>query len=200
MEVIEQSPSGRGHYAARIRHYASLFGRSLHLRLFLANLLCFPLPTFVGGAVRGRVYRWAGFAIGEGACIMGALELTSAFPDFYDKLAVGEGVVIADHVTINLDAKVTLGKNVAVSPKVLIYTGSHKVGPGSMRLGEVVGLPVTIEDGAWIRFGALIAPGVTIGRGSVVAAGAVVLKDVPPHTYVEGNPAVVKGRLPWPDR
>ena len=80
---------------------------------------------------------------------------------------------------------------------VLIYPGSHKIGPGSMRIGEFTGLPVTIEDGAWIRLGAVIVPGVTIGRGSVVAAGAVVLKDVPPHTYVEGNPAQVIRRLPW---
>jgi acetyltransferase-like isoleucine patch superfamily enzyme len=166
----------------------------------VANAISGLLPDFVSGVVRGRLYRWAGFQISEGAFIMGNLELKSAFPDFYNKLVVGPGTTIADHVTINLDATVTLGTNVAVAPHVLIYTGSHRIGPGSMRLGNGAGLCVTIEDGAWIRLGAIIVPGVTVGRGSIVAAGAVVLKDVPPNSYVEGNPAQVIRRLPWGDR
>ena len=106
-------------------------------------------------------------------------------------------LTIADNVTINLDGEVTIGKNVAIAPHVVIYTGSHKIGPGSMRIGDFQALPVTIEEGAWVRVGAVIVPGVTIGRGAVVAAGAVVLKDVPPNTYVEGNPAQVVRKLPW---
>jgi acetyltransferase-like isoleucine patch superfamily enzyme len=47
---------------------------------------------------------------------------------------------------------------------------------------------------------AVIVPGVTVGRGAIVAAGAVVLADVPPNTYVEGNPARVVRRLGWADR
>ncbi len=154
------------YYVSRVRHYGGLLKRSLHPRFVLANALSGVLPDFVSGAVRARMYRWAGFDI-------------------------------ADHVTINLDDKVSIGNNVAIAPQVLIYTGSHKIGPGSMRMGDFMSAPVTIEDGAWIRLGAIIVPGVTIGRGSVIAAGAVVLKDVPPNTYVEGNPAQVVRRLPW---
>jgi maltose O-acetyltransferase len=69
-----------------------------------------------------------------------------------------------------------------------------------MRLAAPVALPVTIEDGAWVRLAAVIVPGVTVGRGAIVAAGAVVLKDVPPNTYVEGNPATVVRKLGWADR
>src|SRR5438067_2404855 len=42
-----------------------------------------------------------------------------------------------------------------------------------------------------------LLPGIASGEGAVVAAGAIVLKDVPPHTYVEGNPAQVIRKLPW---
>jgi maltose O-acetyltransferase len=185
---------------SRIRHYGSMFRRSVHVRFTLANLVSRVLPTFVSGAVRGRMYRWAGFKVAKGAFIMGNLKLTSAFPGFYDKLVIGSGVSIADHVTINLDAPVTIGNNVGIAPHVVIYTGSHKLGPGSMRIGAPLALPVTIEDGAWIRLAAVIVPGVTIGRGAIVAAGAVVLKDVPPNTYVEGNPASVIRKLGWGDR
>jgi maltose O-acetyltransferase len=177
-----------------------MFRRSVHVRFALANLIGSVLPTFVSGAVRGRMYRWAGFDVARGAFIMGNMKLTSAFPGFYEKLVIGPGVTIADHVTINLDAQVTIGKNVAIAPHVLIYTGSHKLGPGSMRVGAPAAFPVTIEEGAWVRLGAVIVPGITVGRGAIVAAGAVVLKDVPPNTYVEGNPATVIRKLGWADR
>jgi acetyltransferase-like isoleucine patch superfamily enzyme len=177
-----------------------LFKRSVHIRFALANLVSGLLPTFASGAVRGRLYRWAGFDVGKGAFIMGNLRLTSAVPGFYRKLVIGSGVTIADHVTINLDEHVSIGDNVALAPHVLIYTGSHKLGPGSMRIGQPAAFPVAIEEGAWVRLGAVIVPGVTIGRGSIVAAGAVVLKDVPPNTYVEGNPATVIRKLGWGDR
>ncbi len=74
------------------------------------------------------------------------------------------------------------------------------VGPGSRRLGKADALPVTIEDGAWIRVGAIIVPGITVGRGAIVAAGAIVLHDVPPNTYAEGNPAKVIRKLGWANR
>jgi acetyltransferase-like isoleucine patch superfamily enzyme len=185
---------------SRLRHYGSMYRRSFHVRLLVANLVSSLLPTFVSGAVRGRMYRWAGFDVARGAFIMGNMKLTSAFPGFYGKLSIGPGVTIADHVSMNLDAPVRIGQNVGIAPHVVIYTGSHKLGPGSMRIGAPVALPVTIEDGAWVRLAAVIVPGVTIGRGSIVAAGAVVLKDVPPNTYVEGNPAAVVRKLGWGDR
>ena len=185
---------------SRLRHYSKMFKRSVHVRFVLANAFSSLLPVFASGAIRGRIYRWAGFDIAKGAFIMGNLKLTSAFPGFYKKLVIGPGVAIADHVTINLDAPVTIGKNVGIAPHVIIYTGSHKLGPGSSRIGEPAAFPVTIEDGAWVRLGAIIVPGVTVGRGAIVAAGAVVLKDVPPNTYVEGNPATVIRKLGWGDR
>ena len=187
----------RRSFRTRLAHYGGLLWRGMHLRFKLANFLCGLLPDVASGAIRSRLYRLAGFDVDKAAFLMANLRLGSAAPGFYRKLKIGSGVTIADNVTINLDAEVTIGKNVAIAPHVLIYTGSHKIGPGSMRIGDFQGLPVTIGDGAWIRLGAIIVPGITIGEGAVVAAGAVVLKDVPPHTYVEGNPAQVIRKLPW---
>jgi acetyltransferase-like isoleucine patch superfamily enzyme len=198
--VDSPRPRRRPYDVDRLRNNVRALRHGAHVRFALANALTLPLPKYTGGAVRVRLYRWAGFRISDGASIRGNLELTSATPGFYDKLVVGPGSIISPHVTINLDATVTVATNVVISPRVMIYTGSHRIGPGSRRMGVDAVLPVAIEDGAWVRLGAVIAPGVTIGRGSIVATGAVVLKDVPPNTYVEGNPATVIRRLPWGDR
>jgi maltose O-acetyltransferase len=192
-----QPPS---YYSARARRYGRMFASSVHLRYRVANLVCGLFPDFFSGVLRARLYRWAGFDVGQGAFIMGNLRLTSASPGFYENLVIGPGITIADEVTINLDGRVTLGSNVALAPGVLIYTATHRIGPGSRRLGAVSSQPVTIETGAWIRLGAIIVPGVTIGRGAIVGAGAVVIRDVPPNTYVEGNPAQVIRKLGWGDR
>ena len=194
-EIVEPGQEAKG--LGRLGRYANLVKRSIHLKFWIASLLSSLLPDFASGIIRARIYRWAGFDVGQGAFIMGNMRLKSASPDFYSKLSIGEGATIADAVTINLDGRVTIGKNVAIAPHVVIYTGSHQIGPGSKRIGAFTALPVTIEEGAWIRVGAILVPGVTVGRGAIVAAGAVVLKDVPPNTYVEGNPAQVVRQLPW---
>ena len=175
--------------------------KAWHVRLQIANLLCGLLPDFASGAIRTRLYRAIGLHIEHSAFIMGNLVLVSGLPDFYEKLSIGRGAVIGDHVTINVDARVTLGNNVSLGPHVLIYTGTHQIGPGSSRRrAEVLAKPVTIEDGCWIGLAAIVLPGVTVGHGSIVAAGTVVGQDVPPNSYVEGNPAHVVRQLPWGDR
>src|SRR5664280_2954045 len=78
----------------RLRHDVRVFRRCAHVRFALANALILPLPKLTGSAVRGRLYRWAGFRISDGASIVGNLELTSGFPGFYDKLVVGPGSII----------------------------------------------------------------------------------------------------------
>ena len=174
---------------------------NVHLRYRVANRMCGLLPDFASGVVRSRLYRLAGFDVDVSAAIMGNLDLVSGLSGFYDKLHIGPGCVVGHHVTINLDEEVRLGRNVSISPHVLIYTGSHQIGPGShRRLSPVVASPVVLEDGCWIGLGALILPGVTVGHGAIVGAGAVVTQDVPADTYVEGNPARVTRKLPWGTR
>ena len=133
---------------------------------------------------------------------MGNLELLGGTSGaFYRNLRIGQGAVIGNNVTINLDADVVIEKNVSLGPNVLIYTGTHHLGPGSKRrLPDLVAKPVVIEEGSWIGLGAVILPGVVVRRGSVVAAGSVVTQEVPPNSYVEGNPARVVRQLPWGDR
>jgi acetyltransferase-like isoleucine patch superfamily enzyme len=173
----------------------------VHLKLRLANLVCGMLPDFGSGVLRTRMYRLIGMRIGAGSSIAGNIEFVGGLPGFYQKIRIGSGANIANRVTISLDAEVRMGNNVSLGPYVRIYTGTHAIGPGSNRRGpEVLAKPVVIEDGSWIGLGAIILPGVTIGHGSIVAAGAVVDEDVPPDSYVAGNPAKVVQQLPWGNR
>jgi acetyltransferase-like isoleucine patch superfamily enzyme len=48
--------------------------------------------------------------------------------------------------------------------------------------------PVTIEDNAWIGFGAVILPGVTLGTGCVIGCKTIIAEDVPPYAIVAGDP------------
>jgi maltose O-acetyltransferase len=182
-------------FLKRVAYYLPWLRRSIHVKLTLVNIVGRCMPEFFSGFILARLYRLAGFNIESDVFVMGILELKSNQPHFYEKLQLGSRTLISDHVTINLDAKVTVGEDVCIGPRVVIYTGGHRVGSMARRAGEVVARPVTIERGAWIRVGAIILPGVTIGQGSIVEAGAVVRHDVPPNSHVEGNPAHVVNLL-----
>lgn len=108
------------------------------------------------------------------------------------------------------DDGIRIGSNVMLSWSVTVTdTDAHsldpairhndaydwKCGADSGRIGtykdwsNVRSVPVTIEDGAWVGFGAAILKGVTIGQGAIVGAHSVVTRDVAPFTIVGGNPA-----------
>lgn len=50
---------------------------------------------------------------------------------------------------------------------------------------------VVIDDFVWLGSDVIISGNVHIGEGAIVAIGSVVVKDVPPHAIVGGNPAKV---------
>lgn len=64
-------------------------------------------------------------------------------------------------------------------------------GPGAVVAGNV-----TVGRGAMLGAGCTVSPSVTIGENATVGAGAVVIRDVPAHCVVLGNPArVVRNTL-----
>jgi acetyltransferase-like isoleucine patch superfamily enzyme len=58
-------------------------------------------------------------------------------------------------------------------------------------LAESPAKPIRVGRNVWVGFDSCVLPGVTIGDGSIVGARSVVAGDVPPFTFVAGNPARV---------
>lgn len=83
-----------------------------------------------------------------------------------------------------------IGKNVSVSHRVALMTGSHDINSEDFC---AKGGSIEIEDYAFIGVNATVLHSVKIGKGSVVCAGAVVTKDVPDFAVVARIPAKVIG-------
>jgi maltose O-acetyltransferase len=106
-------------------------------------------------------------------------------------VSIGEDTYIGEEVLItgNETARITIGNNVDLGPRVVITSGTHEldmISPHSAGLGK--GAPVRIEDGVWIGANSTILPGVTIGRKAVIGAGSVVNRDIPAFSVAVGNP------------
>lgn len=116
----------------------------------------------------------------------------SLIPPFYT--TGGEGIRVGRKVFINQNCTfydlggIDIADEVMIGPNVSLLTSGHPIAPSRRRDG-VVARPIAIGRNVWIAAGATIIGGVTVGENSVIAAGAVVTRDVPPDSFVGGNPA-----------
>jgi acetyltransferase-like isoleucine patch superfamily enzyme/coenzyme F420-reducing hydrogenase beta subunit len=105
------------------------------------------------------------------------------------KLTFGGDTWCNINLTIICMERIDIGKYVTIGRDVSIRdtNGDHYISRENYQTYR----PVVIKEKAWLASGCTIMPGVTIGEGAIVGANAVVVKDVPPHTIVAGNPARV---------
>jgi maltose O-acetyltransferase len=117
------------------------------------------------------------------------------FGGFDVRIGAGSGINMGT-VLDNL-GPIRIGRMVSIGHQAMLLTSSHEHGVEEIAAGRAVGLPIVIEDGAWIGARAIILPGVTVGAGATVAAGAVVTKDCLPGGIYAGVPArLVRQRVP----
>ncbi len=99
----------------------------------------------------------------------------------YPETQIGEGLYLGHwgHLVINPKAKI--GKNCNIAQGVTIAQANR---------GRSAGVPV-IGDEVWIGPNAVIVGNITIGNNVLIAPNAYVTADVPDHSVVVGNPAVI---------
>ena len=119
-----------------------------------------------------------------------------------DHVFIENDVVVGDRVTVKSGVQlwdgVRLGDDVFVGPNA---TFTNDPFPRSKQYPEAFAETV-VGPGASIGGHAVILPGIRIGRRAMIGAGAVVVRDVPAHAIVVGNPARIVGyadSAPSPD-
>lgn len=99
-------------------------------------------------------------------------------------------LIIAHNYVYNR-GNLSIGDRVSIAPGVIIILSSHSNFSSTSKSVSHNGDYVIIKNDAWIGAGSTILNGVTIGEGAIIGCGSVVIRDVPAHTVVAGNPAKV---------
>lgn len=134
--------------------------------------------------LRAKLFQSAGANLGSNISIAGC---PSVGVDSLRNLNIGDSSFINRSVCFGADAKIFIGKNVLISPGVIIETSSHRKNKNRSCYAE----PIHICDGVWLGAGSIVLGGVTIGDGAIVGAGSLVNRDVEEFQIVGGVPARV---------
>ncbi len=110
--------------------------------------------------------------VGDHAFVEGGAKLGN-------RVTVKNAVLVWDQVTV--EDEVFLGPN-------MVFTNDLMPRAGFKKSRDQL-LPTLVRRGATIGANATVVCGTTIGPHAFVAAGAVVVRDVPAHALVAGNPA-----------
>lgn len=133
--------------------------------------------------------------VGENSFLQGPI-----FIHYGQHTKIGERFFGNFNLTIQDDAKVTIGDYCSFGPNVTIVTPVHPMLPDERRSmmdkdGVVKHMcyakPVTVGNDCWLGANVVICPGVTIGANCVIGAGSVVVKDIPSNSFAAGNPCKV---------
>lgn len=109
-----------------------------------------------------------------------------------DKLFIKENCYFAKGVWINALGGLEIGKEVILSPYVVVATTRHAFKDGSVRFGGTLVAPVKIGNGSWISSHATISAGSNIGSGCLIGANSVVVGSIADNTVAAGIPAEFK--------
>ncbi len=134
-------------------------------------------------------------AIGKGTKIWHFTHVLSG-SSIGEACTIGQNVVVGPDVTIGRNCKiqnnvslykgVTLEEGVFCGPS-MVFTNVYNPRAEIRKMDEV--RPTLVKRGATIGANATIVCGVTIGEYAFIGAGAVVIRDVPDHALLVGNPA-----------
>lgn len=88
-------------------------------------------------------------------------------------------------------AKIEIGDNVFLGPRVCLYTAGHPIDVEIRNKQLEYGKKIKIGNDVWIGGNTVVNPGVTIGNNVVIGSGSVVTKDIPNGVVAAGVPCRV---------
>lgn len=155
-------------------------------REFVERCLAYPLlfPMFTPGHRKHALEEARGLGARSFATLVDPTAVTPS------SLALAEGVFVSCGAI--LGGMVSLGPFSFVNRGASLGHHSRLEEFASVGPSVVMGGYAQVGRGGCVGAGAVVLPGVRVGANAVVAAGAVVTADVPDHTLVAGNPAVIK--------
>jgi acetyltransferase-like isoleucine patch superfamily enzyme len=126
-------------------------------------------------------------------CFIGENSKIGAFVEIQKNAAIGKNCKISSHCFIcegvTIEDNVFVGHNVTFTND--IYPRATTPQGALQTDADWNCLPTLVKKGASIGSGVTLLCGITIGENAIVGAGSVVIKDVPSHTIVAGNPAKI---------
>ena len=144
-------------------------------------------PQFMYG-FRRFLLRLFGAKIGKKVIIRPSVKITYPW-----KLSIGDYSWIGDQVDLYTLGNIIIGKNVVISQKSYLCTGSHDYLKEDFSIFQK---PIIIQGQVWVASDVFIAPGITIGEGSIVAARSSVFKDIPSNKICAGSPVkIIRERI-----
>jgi len=154
-----------------------------------------PLELGAGTIVSTGAIVFAGTTLGE-RVIVGDQACVRERCTIGDDVVVGRGSLVENdtevgaRTKIQADAYVTayslLEEDVFIAPCVVTANDNFM---GRTERRHALRRGPTVRRGARIGAAAVLLPGIEVGEEAFVGAGAVVIRDVPAHAVVVGNPA-----------
>lgn len=176
----------RGHFFAAYKHTVIQIKKKSNIKL--EGMLQFGYKRIKGSKMESRLLVESGatFEVRGGYNIYYGADI-EIFKNA--KLIIKGGGGANINFTCICGEYVEIGRDVQIGRGVTIRdnNGGHYVN----RAGYKNTRPVIIGDKVWLCEGCTIMPGVKIGEGAIVGAHAFVTQNVPPHSIVSGNPAVI---------
>ncbi|WP_233235592.1 putative colanic acid biosynthesis acetyltransferase [Bordetella sp. LUAb4] len=136
-------------------------------------------PQFAYG-FRRWLLRLFGAEVGHKVLVRASARVTYPW-----KVRIGDYSWIGDDVVLYSLGRIDIGSHAVVSQRSYLCAGDHDA---AMPDFPIRGLPVIIEDGAWIATDVFVGPGVTVHKDAVVGARSSVFKDIPGGMICHGTP------------
>lgn len=155
-------------------------GLTVQLWWLIHAFLFKPSPQFFYGWRRFLV-KLFGAKVGKNVLLRPSCSITYPW-----KVTIGDNSWIGDEVVLYSLGPINIGKNVVISQRSYICTGSHDYSKPDFPIFHE---KIVIEDDCWLATDVYVAPGITIGTGTVVGARSSVFKDLPKEKVCLGSPA-----------